>query len=96
MPGIQVVNERAPDGGPVLLPDESIILTQPRVACLFAPTDPEIDGTLHVTTGRVVWLPADAAQPGSSMDYQTIAMHAVSRDPGTCSTLPRVPLIFDE
>ncbi len=79
---ISPCTERAADGGPILVDGERIIVSQPQVACLFDVEDAEVAGTLHVTTHFVYWFNAENPLHGLRMDYQTIVMHAVSRDPG--------------
>ncbi len=79
---ISPCTERAADGGPILVDGERIIVSQPQVACLFDVEDAEVAGTLHVTTHFVYWFNAENPLHGLRMDYPTIVMHAVSRDPG--------------
>eukprot|EP00793_Prasinoderma_coloniale_P002262 PRCOL_00002770-RA len=61
--------------------DEALAHEAPRVALTLGSGEKSPEGTLYVTTRRVVWLPtAGAAGPtGVQVDFPTITMHAVSR-----------------
>eukprot|EP00408_Alexandrium_pacificum_P035073 CAMPEP_0171273726 /NCGR_PEP_ID=MMETSP0790-20130122/62442_1 /TAXON_ID=2925 /ORGANISM="Alexandrium catenella, Strain OF101" /LENGTH=203 /DNA_ID=CAMNT_0011742741 /DNA_START=47 /DNA_END=658 /DNA_ORIENTATION=+ len=74
--------ERAParNGGlPVLADGEEIRHSEPSTR-LFANTNAEGEGILHLTNQRLVWLCTSNPAAGYAIDYPFITLHAVSRD----------------
>lgn len=70
-------------GEPVLDSDngEEIMHVQPNVSIVLSNRSPESPGTLYISTKRVIWLSDVDAQKGYAVDFLSISLHAVSRDP---------------
>eukprot|EP01068_Selenidium_serpulae_P005060 Selendium_serpulae@DN3853_c0_g1_i1.p1 len=83
---IQRLSERLASGDPLLLDDEQVTLTVK--GCGLA-VDSQATGTspattwpgdLFVTTKRLVWLAKNEVEMGLGCDFQSIGLHALSRD----------------
>uniref|UniRef100_A0A0C9RPE5 TSA: Wollemia nobilis Ref_Wollemi_Transcript_5658_1290 transcribed RNA sequence n=1 Tax=Wollemia nobilis TaxID=56998 RepID=A0A0C9RPE5_9CONI len=60
---------------------EEIRRVQPQVAVVLGDRTPEQPGTLYITTKRLIWLSDVDKQKGYGVDFLSISLHAVSRDP---------------
>ncbi|KAH6761254.1 nucleotide-sensitive chloride conductance regulator family protein [Perilla frutescens var. hirtella] len=85
--GIRLVTERTGDGvgRPVLDADsgEELMLVQPGVSIVLGSSrrPPESPGTLYITTRQAVWLSDSDRAKGYAVDFISVSLHAVSRDP---------------
>ncbi|KAJ3682611.1 hypothetical protein LUZ60_015184 [Juncus effusus] len=81
--GIQLFADRAADGGPRLHAgaDEELVRVEPGASVALGRRPPESPGTLFITTRRVIWLSETEKEKGYSVDFVSISLHAVSRDP---------------
>ncbi|KAJ0968749.1 hypothetical protein J5N97_021626 [Dioscorea zingiberensis] len=83
--GLQLFSERSEDGSgqPRLDADagEELMHVQPGVAVALAARQPESPGTLYITSRRVVWLSDTEKEKGYAVDFVSVSLHAVSRDP---------------
>lgn len=85
--GIRLVTERTGDGVglPVLDADngEELILVQPDVSIVLGcrRRSPESPGILYITNRQVVWLSDSDRAKGYAVDFISLSLHAVSRDP---------------
>ncbi|XWS37705.1 hypothetical protein CRYUN_Cryun19dG0067800 [Craigia yunnanensis] len=70
-------------GEPVLGTDngEELVDVQPLVSIALGNRAPESPGTLYVTTKQVVWLSDVDRAKGYAVDFLSLSLHAVSRDP---------------
>ncbi|KAH9307646.1 hypothetical protein KI387_035557, partial [Taxus chinensis] len=66
---------------------EEIKHVQSQVAIVLGSQTPEQPGTLYITTRRLIWLSDEDKQHGYGVDFLSISLHAVSRDPDAY-TLP--------
>ncbi|CEM07851.1 unnamed protein product [Vitrella brassicaformis CCMP3155] len=71
---------RTDDNALVLQPDESLTREQGGTRLWFNGSD-EGQGSLYITSQRVVWLSSDDRDKGMAFDYPVIILHAISRDP---------------
>ena len=82
----RAIVERDPSGAPTLDDDEeSVLLCQPRTRLFVsASNQPMGEGSLLITTKRVLWLLDDASTSAQASGYQvgyhSLLMHAISRD----------------
>ncbi|XP_058104627.1 chloride conductance regulatory protein ICln [Magnolia sinica] len=88
--GLQHFTERVGDGSgqPLLDADdgEELMHVQPSVAIVLDNHPPESPGTLYISTKRVVWLNDLDREKGYAVDFLSISLHAVSRDPEAYSS----------
>ncbi|KAL2623652.1 hypothetical protein R1flu_003857 [Riccia fluitans] len=80
--GLIAVTERAADGGPLLLAgeDESIAHFAHGVGIVLGEGPLQQNGTLYITTRRLIWLSDDDLQKGYAVTFLALSMHAISRD----------------
>ncbi|KAL0721221.1 hypothetical protein Bca4012_035820 [Brassica carinata] len=75
-------------GTPVL--DESngeeLMHVQPSVAVALGNRSAESPGTLYITSRKLIWLSDADVAKGYAVDFLSISLHAVSRDPETYSS----------
>ncbi|CAA0809560.1 Chloride conductance regulatory protein ICln [Striga hermonthica] len=85
--GLRLVTERAGDDAGSLVLDagngEELMHVQQGVSIVLGDgrRPPESPGTLYVTTKRVVWLSDTDRAKGYAVDFISVSLHAVSRDP---------------
>lgn len=88
--GLQPLAERVGDGAgqPCLDFDggEELMHVQPSVAVALGRRLPESHGTLYISTKRVIWLSDTDKSRGYAVDFLSISLHAVSRDPDAYPT----------
>lgn len=79
--GLTAITER--DGEPRLDTEsgEETRHVQPQTAIVLGNRTPEQLGTLYITTKRLIWLSDVDKQKGYGVDFLSISLHAVSRDP---------------
>ena len=80
--GIQLYGERDASGGPVCdaTDGEAVALALP-VSLHIGDDKTGAKGTLHITTRRLVWIAGgDDNALGFSVPFQSLTMHAISRD----------------
>lgn len=79
--GLTAITER--EGEPRLDTDngEETRHVQPQTAIALGSQPPEQPGTLYITTKRLIWLNDVDKQKGYAVDFLSISLHAVSRDP---------------
>ncbi|KAK6275672.1 hypothetical protein POUND7_005381 [Theobroma cacao] len=70
-------------GEPVLDTDnvEELVHVQPSVSIALGNRAPESPGTLYITTKQVIWLSDVDSAKGYAVDFLSLSLHAVSRDP---------------
>ncbi|OVA07652.1 Methylosome subunit pICln [Macleaya cordata] len=94
--GLRNFSERIGDGAgePVLDAEngEELMHVQPGVAIVLGNGAQESPGTLYISTKRVVWLSDLEREKGYAVDFLSISLHAVSRDPEAYS----VPCIYTQ
>ncbi|XP_039046425.1 chloride conductance regulatory protein ICln-like isoform X2 [Hibiscus syriacus] len=75
-------------GEPVLDTDngEELVNVQPSVSVALGNRAPESPGTLYITTRQVVWLSDLDRTKGYAVDFLSLSLHAVSRDPEAYSS----------
>ncbi|KAL0304154.1 UNVERIFIED_CONTAM: Chloride conductance regulatory protein ICln [Sesamum radiatum] len=83
--GLRLVTQRVGDGAgqPVLDADngEELMHVQPGVSIVLWNRPPESPGTLYISTKQVVWLSDTDRAKGYAVDFVSVSLHAVSRDP---------------
>ncbi|XP_030536496.1 chloride conductance regulatory protein ICln isoform X1 [Rhodamnia argentea] len=83
--GLRQFSHRTGDaaGEPVLDANngEELIHVQPGVAIALGSRAPEAPGTLYISTHQVIWLSDVERNKGYAVDFLSISLHAVSRDP---------------
>uniref|UniRef100_A0A2P2J899 Chloride conductance regulatory protein ICln n=1 Tax=Rhizophora mucronata TaxID=61149 RepID=A0A2P2J899_RHIMU len=83
--GLRQFTERRGDGAgePVLdtANGEELMYVQPGVAIVISSRPPESPGTLYISTKKVVWLSDVDREKGYAVDFLSLSLHAVSRDP---------------
>ncbi|KAH7537899.1 hypothetical protein FEM48_Zijuj03G0141900 [Ziziphus jujuba var. spinosa] len=83
--GIREFNERVGEGAgePFLDADngEELMHVQPGVSIVLGNRPPESPGTLYISTKKVVWLSDVDREKGYAVDFLSLSLHAVSRDP---------------
>ncbi|KAL6131892.1 hypothetical protein ACLB2K_070265 [Fragaria x ananassa] len=60
---------------------EELMHVQPGVSIVLGSHPPESPGTLYISTKQVVWLSDTNRTKGYAVDFLSISLHAVSRDP---------------
>ncbi|XP_047264518.1 chloride conductance regulatory protein ICln isoform X2 [Capsicum annuum] len=85
MLGLRFVAERTGDGAgqPFVDADngEELMHVQPGTTIVLGSRPPESPGTLYITTKQVVWLSDTDRSEGYAVDFLSVSLHAVSRDP---------------
>ncbi|CAN0891587.1 Chloride conductance regulatory protein ICln, partial [Linum grandiflorum] len=86
VPGLRQFTERTPEGAtgaPVLdtANGEELVHVQPGVAISVGNQAPVSPGTLYISSKKVVWLSDVDGEKGYAVDFLSISLHAVSRDP---------------
>ncbi|KAL4346955.1 hypothetical protein GQ457_17G026040 [Hibiscus cannabinus] len=88
--GLRQFTARAGNGAgePVLDTDngEELVHVQPSVSVALGNRAPESPGTLYITTRQVVWLSDLDRAKGYAVDFLSLSLHAVSRDPEAYSS----------
>ncbi|KAK1262546.1 Chloride conductance regulatory protein ICln [Acorus gramineus] len=81
-------DDRNSDGHPRLDAEngEELMHVQPGVSIALGNRAPEPSGTLFISTERVVWLSDGERTKGYGVDFVSISLHAVSRDPDAYSS----------
>ncbi|KAH0850422.1 hypothetical protein HID58_095579 [Brassica napus] len=86
--GLREFALRTGDGSPAL--DESngeeLMHVQPSVAVALGNRSLESPGTLYITSRKLIWLSDADVAKGYAVDFLSISLHAVSRDPQTYSS----------
>ncbi|WZY79613.1 chloride conductance regulatory protein ICln [Brassica napus] len=86
--GLREFALRTGDGSPAL--DESngeeLMHVQPSVAVALSDRSVESPGTLYITSRKLIWLSDADVAKGYAVDFLSISLHAVSRDPQTYSS----------
>ncbi|XP_061956651.1 chloride conductance regulatory protein ICln-like [Populus nigra] len=84
-PGLRQFTERRGDGAgqPVIDTEngEELMLMCREVSIVIGNGSPESPGTLYISTKKVVWLSDVDRTKGYAVDFLSISLHAVSRDP---------------
>lgn len=85
MLGLRYFSDRVGEGAgqPVLNADigEELMHVQPGVSIVLGSRPPESPGTLYITTKQLVWLSDVDRTRGYAVDFFSLSLHAVSRDP---------------
>lgn len=89
--GLRFFTERSDDtatGAPVLDSDngEELMHVQPAVAIVLGNRPPESPGTLYISTKQVIWLSDSEMAKGYAVDFISVSLHAISRDPEAFSS----------
>ncbi|CAA3024292.1 chloride conductance regulatory ICln [Olea europaea subsp. europaea] len=88
--GLRLATERTGDGAgqPILDADdgEELVHVQPGVSIVLGNRPPESPGTLYISTKQVVWLSDTDRAKGYAVDFLSVSLHAVSRDPEAYSS----------
>ncbi|GAB2294090.1 hypothetical protein Dimus_028307 [Dionaea muscipula] len=81
--GLRNFTERAPDGRPVLNADdgEQLMHVQQAISIVLGNRPAEPTGTLYITSRQVIWLSDFDKSKGYAVDFLSISLHAISRDP---------------
>ncbi|GAV64857.1 ICln_channel domain-containing protein [Cephalotus follicularis] len=83
--GLKQFTNRGHDGQPALDSEngEELMHVQPGVSIVLGHRNraPESPGTLYLSTKRVVWLSDADIAKGYAVDFLSITLHALSRDP---------------
>lgn len=83
--GLQCFSSRVGEGAGEPLLDttsgEELMHVQPSVAIAVGSHQLESPGTLYISTKRVIWLSDNDVTKGYAVDFLSISLHAVSRDP---------------
>ncbi|XP_057740755.1 chloride conductance regulatory protein ICln-like isoform X1 [Arachis stenosperma] len=81
--GLRNFTERNNNGQPVLDTEngEELMHMQRGVDLVLANLPPISSGTLYITTKQVIWLSDVDNTKGYAIDFLSISLHAVSRDP---------------
>ncbi|XP_057952763.1 chloride conductance regulatory protein ICln [Malania oleifera] len=83
--GLRLFTERGGGGAgePVLDAEngEDLVHVQPGVSIVIGNRPPESPGTLYISTKKVVWLSDVDRAKGYAVDFLSLSLHAVSRDP---------------
>ncbi|KAL9338371.1 hypothetical protein Peur_070140 [Populus x canadensis] len=89
-PGLRQFTERRGDGAgePVLDNEngEDLMYVQPGVSIVIGNRSPESQGTVYISTKKVVWLSDVDRTKGYAVDFLSLSLHAVSRDPEAYSS----------
>ncbi|CAJ1978276.1 unnamed protein product [Sphenostylis stenocarpa] len=77
------VREIRCSGQPVLDSEnrEELMQVQPGIDIVLGNLPPESPGTLYITTKQVIWVSDVDKTGGYAVDFLSISLHAVSRDP---------------
>ncbi|WCJ36516.1 nucleotide-sensitive chloride conductance regulator (ICln) family protein [Euphorbia peplus] len=80
--GLRELSERGGDG-PVLdtLNGEELMHVQANVAIVLGNGSPDSAGTLYISSKKVVWLSDLDINKGYAVDFLSVSLHAISRDP---------------
>ncbi|PKU73515.1 Chloride conductance regulatory protein ICln [Dendrobium catenatum] len=62
---------------------EELMHVQPGITIALGRLSPESPGTLYISNRRVIWLSDTDRDKCYSVDFLSISLHAVSRDPET-------------
>ncbi|KAK4480596.1 hypothetical protein RD792_013674 [Penstemon davidsonii] len=88
--GLRLVTERAGSGAgqPVFDTgnDEELMLVQPGVSIVLGNRPPEFPGTLYISNKQIVWLSDTDREKGYAVNFVSVSLHAVSRDPESYSS----------
>ncbi|CAH8391716.1 unnamed protein product [Eruca vesicaria subsp. sativa] len=86
--GLREFSLRAGDGSPSLDSSngEELMHVQPSVAVALGNRSVESPGTLYITSRKLIWLSDVDVAKGYAVDFLSITLHAVSRDPQTYSS----------
>ncbi|XP_022866512.1 chloride conductance regulatory protein ICln isoform X2 [Olea europaea var. sylvestris] len=88
--GLRLATERTSEGAgqPILDADdgEEFVHVQPGVSIVLGNRPPESPGTLYISTKQVVWLSDTDRAKGYAVDFLSVSLHAVSRDPDAYSS----------
>ncbi|CAI9108454.1 OLC1v1008043C2 [Oldenlandia corymbosa var. corymbosa] len=83
--GLRLVTERVGDGAgePILDAQngEELVHVQPSVSIALGNRPLESPGTLYISSKQVVWLSDVDRTKGYAVDFLSVSLHAVSRDP---------------
>lgn len=82
--GMRVFTERTGNGGqPVLDADngEELMHVQDAVSIVIGARPAEGPGTLYITSKQVIWVSDLDRSRGYAVDFVSISLHAISRDP---------------
>ncbi|XP_076953029.1 chloride conductance regulatory protein ICln-like isoform X2 [Bidens hawaiensis] len=81
--GLKPLTERSAAGTPVFdtAAGEEVMHVQPNVSVVLGNRPPESPGTLYISTKQVVWLSDTEMTKGYAVDFLSVSLHAVSRDP---------------
>ncbi|PWA55687.1 ICln [Artemisia annua] len=81
--GIRPFTNRSDDGAPILDTNnnERLMRVQPNVSIVLGNHAPESNGTLYISSKQVVWLSDADRAKGYAVDFVSVSLHAVSRDP---------------
>eukprot|EP00252_Welwitschia_mirabilis_P014583 TRINITY_DN3203_c0_g1_i1.p1 TRINITY_DN3203_c0_g1~~TRINITY_DN3203_c0_g1_i1.p1 ORF type:complete len:232 (+),score=50.39 TRINITY_DN3203_c0_g1_i1:177-872(+) len=92
--GLRAVTTRDAQGRPVLnvSEGEEIRHTQPLTSIALGDKEPQGPGTLFITTKRIFWLNDEDSATGYSVDFLSLSLHAISRDPEAYS----LPCIYTQ
>lgn len=60
---------------------EELMHLQDNVSIVLADSPPEAPGTLYITSKQVIWLSDVDRSKGYAVDFVSISLHAISRDP---------------
>ncbi|RXI08557.1 hypothetical protein DVH24_022701 [Malus domestica] len=60
---------------------EELMHVRPGVSIVLGNQPPEFPGTLYISTKQVIWLSDTDKAKGYALDFLSISLHAVSRDP---------------
>ncbi|CAN6859414.1 unnamed protein product [Brassica oleracea] len=86
--GLREFALRTGDGSPALDQSngEEIMHVQPSVAVALGDRSVESPGTLYITSRKLIWLSDADVAKGYAVDFLSVSLHAVSRDPETYSS----------
>ncbi|ERN17531.1 hypothetical protein AMTRI_Chr13g125690 [Amborella trichopoda] len=81
--GFVEVTERGEAGKPYFDHEngEELMHVEPEIALVFGTNPPESPGTLYISSKRVVWLSDLDRRKGYAVDFLSVSLHAISRDP---------------
>ncbi|KAH1097067.1 hypothetical protein J1N35_013988 [Gossypium stocksii] len=83
--GLRLFTARAGNGvgEPIVDTDngEELVHVQPSVSVAVGNRAPESPGTLYITTRQVIWLSELDREKGYAVDFLSLSLYAVSRDP---------------
>ncbi|KAI4390113.1 hypothetical protein MLD38_002259 [Melastoma candidum] len=81
--GLREFNQRIGAGAPLLDAEngEDLMHVQSGVSIVLDGRSPEHPGTLYISTQKVIWLSDVDPNKGYAVDFLSVSLHAVSRDP---------------